>query len=129
MNVRTALTLSAVFMLSLTGCATRIFRPSPMQRHTVSYQPPGVWLCLLKGNMTMNVRTALTLSAVFMLSLTGCATQSQVDRQTNQLEVISASLKQIQANQQQSIDLQKLQADLQQQSNNEQAFQRQAGGR
>ncbi|EFW77253.1 hypothetical protein [Pseudomonas savastanoi] len=77
----------------------------------------------------MNVRTALTLSAVFMLSLTGCATQSQVDRQTNQLEVISTSLKQIQANQQQSIELQKLQADLQQQSNNEQAFQRQAGSR
>ncbi|WP_223283084.1 hypothetical protein, partial [Pseudomonas amygdali] len=67
--------------------------------------------------------------AVFMLSLTGCATQSQVDRQTNQLEVISASLKQIQANQQQSIELQKLQADLQQQSNNEQALQRQAGSR
>ncbi|KAA8688740.1 hypothetical protein AL053_28355 [Pseudomonas savastanoi pv. fraxini] len=77
----------------------------------------------------MNVRTALTLSAVFMLSLTGCATQSQVDRQSNQLEVISASLKQIQANQQQSIDLQKLQADLQQQSNNEQALQRQAWSR
>ena len=77
----------------------------------------------------MNVRTALTLSAVFMLSLTGCATQSQLDQQTNQLEVISASLKQIQANQQQSIDLQKLQADLQQQSNNEQALQRQAGSR
>ncbi|RMR48081.1 hypothetical protein ALP86_200000 [Pseudomonas amygdali pv. mori] len=100
-----------------------------MQRHTVSYQPPGVWLCLLKGNMTMNVRTALTLSAVFMLSLTGCATQSQVDEQTHLLEVISASLKQIQANQQQSIELQKLQADLQQQSNNEQALQRQAGSR
>ncbi|RMU65023.1 hypothetical protein ALP25_200102 [Pseudomonas syringae pv. syringae] len=77
----------------------------------------------------MNVRTALTLSAVFMLSLTGCATQSQVDRQSNQLEVISASLKQIQANQQQSIELQKLQADLQQQSNNEQALQRQARSR
>ncbi|KWS83469.1 hypothetical protein [Pseudomonas syringae] len=77
----------------------------------------------------MNVRTALTLSAVFMLSLTGCATQSQLDQQTNQLEVISASLNQIQANQQQSIELQKLQADLQQQSNNEQALQRQAGGR
>ncbi|KAA8699255.1 hypothetical protein [Pseudomonas cannabina] len=77
----------------------------------------------------MNVRTALTLSAVFMLSLTGCATQSQLDQQTNQLEVISASLKQIQANQQQSIELQKLQADLQQQSNNEQALQRQAGSR
>ncbi|KPW78856.1 Uncharacterized protein ALO81_03194 [Pseudomonas cannabina] len=105
------------------------FQTLPMQRHTVSYQPPGVWLCLLKGNMTMNVRTALTLSAVFMLSLTGCATQSQLDQQTNQLEVISASLKQIQANQQQSIELQKLQADLQQQSNNEQALQRQAGSR
>ncbi|AXH60437.1 hypothetical protein ACDH60_28460 [Pseudomonas ficuserectae] len=77
----------------------------------------------------MNVRTALTLSAVFMLSLTGCATQSQVDEQTHLLEVISASLKQIQANQQQSIELQKLQADLQQQSNNEQALQRQAGSR
>lgn len=77
----------------------------------------------------MNVRTALTLSAVFMLSLTGCATQSQVDRQSNQLEVISASLKQIQANQQQSIELQKLQADLQQQSNNEQALQCQARSR
>ncbi|KAA8699539.1 hypothetical protein [Pseudomonas cannabina] len=77
----------------------------------------------------MNVRTALTLSAVFMLSLTGCATQSQVDEQTHLLEVINASLKQIQANQQQSIDLQKLQADLQQQSNNEQALQRQAGSR
>ncbi|EFW77276.1 MULTISPECIES: hypothetical protein [Pseudomonas syringae group genomosp. 2] len=77
----------------------------------------------------MNVRTALTLSAVFMLSLTGCATQSQVDRQTNQLEVISASLKQIQVNQQQSIELQKLLAELQQQSNNEQALQRKAGGR
>ncbi|RMS51633.1 hypothetical protein ALP66_05387, partial [Pseudomonas amygdali pv. photiniae] len=58
-----------------------------MHRHADGYQPPGVWLCLLKGNMTMNVRTALTLSAVFMLSLTGCATQSQLDRQANQLEV------------------------------------------
>ncbi|GKS07404.1 hypothetical protein PSTH1771_20330 [Pseudomonas syringae pv. theae] len=77
----------------------------------------------------MNVRTALTLSAVFMLSLTGCATQSQVDEQTHLLEVISASLKQIQANQQQSIELQHQQAALQAQSNNEQALQRQAGGR
>ncbi|RMP58370.1 hypothetical protein ALQ20_200191 [Pseudomonas syringae pv. atrofaciens] len=77
----------------------------------------------------MNVRTALTLSAVFMLSLTGCATQSQVDEQTHLLEVISASLKQMQATQQQSFELQKLQADLQQQSNNEQTLQRQAGGR
>ncbi|RMS78064.1 hypothetical protein ALP60_200008 [Pseudomonas savastanoi] len=45
------------------------------------------------------------------------------------LEVISASLKQIQANQQQSIELQKLQADLQQQSNEAQAIERQARSR
>ncbi|MFA0940683.1 hypothetical protein ACDH53_25225 [Pseudomonas tremae] len=77
----------------------------------------------------MNVRTALTLSAVFMLSLTGCATQSQLDRQANQLEVISASLKQIQANQQVSIALQHQQAELQAQSNEAQAIERQAGSR
>lgn len=77
----------------------------------------------------MNVRTALTLSAMFMLSLTGCATQSQLDRQANQLEVISASLKQIQANQQVSIALQHQQAALQAQSNEAQAIERQAGSR
>lgn len=75
----------------------------------------------------MNVRHAFALSAVFMLSLSGCATQSQVDQQTHQLEVISASLKQIQANQQQAIELQKLQVSLQQQGNNAQALQRKAG--
>ncbi|MDG6381273.1 hypothetical protein QCD83_20655 [Pseudomonas savastanoi pv. phaseolicola] len=77
----------------------------------------------------MNVRTALTLSAVFMLSLTGCATQPQVDEQTHMLEVISASLKQIQANQQVSIALQHQQAALQAQSNEAQAIERQAGSR
>ncbi|WP_346396849.1 hypothetical protein [Pseudomonas syringae] len=77
----------------------------------------------------MNVRIALILSAMFMLSLTGCATQSQLDRQANQLEVISASLKQIQANQQVSIALQHQQAALQAQSNEAQAIERQAGSR
>lgn len=77
----------------------------------------------------MNVRTALTLSAVFMLPLTGCATQSQLDRQANQLEVISASLKQIQANQQVSIALQHQQAALQAQSNEAQAIELRAGSR
>ncbi|MCD5997372.1 hypothetical protein KDX38_27820 [Pseudomonas sp. CDFA 602] len=77
----------------------------------------------------MNVSTALTLSAVFMVSLTGCATQSQADRQANQLEVISYSLKQIQANQQVSIALQHQQAVLQAQSNEAQAVERRAGGR
>ncbi|MFA0999184.1 MULTISPECIES: hypothetical protein [Pseudomonas syringae group] len=75
----------------------------------------------------MNVRTALTLSAVFMLSLTGCATQSQVDEQTHMLEVISATLKQMQANQQVAIALQQSQTALQAQSNEAQAIERQAG--
>ncbi|KOP52112.1 hypothetical protein ALP22_01278 [Pseudomonas coronafaciens pv. porri] len=77
----------------------------------------------------MNVRTALTLSAVFMLSLTGCATQSQVDEQTHMLEVISATLKQMQANQQVAIALQQSQTALQAQSNEAQAIERQAGSR
>ncbi|PHN54591.1 MULTISPECIES: hypothetical protein [Pseudomonas syringae group] len=77
----------------------------------------------------MNVRTALTLSAVFMLSLTGCATQSQVDEQTHMLEVISATLKQMQANQQVAIALQQSQTALQAQSNETQAIERQAGSR
>ncbi|MGN9404532.1 hypothetical protein B1F69_18325 [Pseudomonas syringae] len=77
----------------------------------------------------MNVRTALTLSAVFMLSLTGCATQSQVDEQTHMLEVISATLKQMQANQQVAIALQQSQTALQAKSNEAQAIERQAGSR
>ncbi|KWT12095.1 hypothetical protein CFBP3846_P400065 (plasmid) [Pseudomonas syringae pv. avii] len=77
----------------------------------------------------MNVRTALTLSAVFMLSLTGCATQSQVDEQTHMLEVISATLKQMQANQQVAIALQQSQTALQAQSNETQAIERQTGSR
>ncbi|MCQ2992446.1 hypothetical protein NLO72_24975 [Pseudomonas tremae] len=77
----------------------------------------------------MNVRTALTLSAVFMLSLTGCATQSQVDEQTHMLEVISATLKQMQANQQVAIALQQSQTALQAQSNEAQTIERQAGSR
>ncbi|RMV06080.1 hypothetical protein ALP18_04890, partial [Pseudomonas amygdali pv. myricae] len=68
-----------------------MFRPSPCNA-TQSATSRLAFGCAYKGNMTMNVRTALTLSTVFMLSLTGCATQSQFDRQSNQLEVISASL-------------------------------------
>jgi murein lipoprotein len=78
--------------------------------------------------MTMNVRTALTLSAVFMLSLSGCATQSQVDQQTRQLIEVNNTLKQIQAAQQVSIALQQNQVSLQVQGN-AQALQRQAGSR
>ena len=74
----------------------------------------------------MNVRTALTLSAVFMLSLSGCATQSQVDQQTRQLIEVNNTLKQIQVAQQVAIALQQNQVALQVQGN-AQALQRQAG--
>ncbi|NJP03491.1 hypothetical protein HBH25_21885 [Pseudomonas sp. hsmgli-8] len=74
----------------------------------------------------MNVRTALTLSAVFMLSLSGCATQSQVDQQTRQLIEVNNTLKQIQVAQQVAIALQQNQVTLQVQGN-AQALQRQAG--
>jgi murein lipoprotein len=77
----------------------------------------------------MNVRHAFVLSAVFMLSLSGCATQSQVDQQTQQMIQMNATLKQLQTAQQVSIALQQTQVSLQQQSNNEQMLQRKAGSR
>lgn len=77
----------------------------------------------------MNARIAFTLSAVFMLSLSGCATQSQADQQTRQLIEINNTLKQMQASQQVSMALQQTQVSLQQQSNNEQMLQRKAGSR
>lgn len=77
----------------------------------------------------MNVRHAFALSAVFMLSLSGCATQSQVDQQTKQMIQMNATLKQLQTAQQVSIALQQTQVSLQQQSNNEQMLQRKAGSR
>jgi murein lipoprotein len=78
--------------------------------------------------MTMIARTVLTLSALFMLSLTGCATQSQADQQTKQLIEMNTTLKQLQTAQQVSIALQSKQVALQAQSN-AQAVQHQAGSR
>lgn len=76
----------------------------------------------------MNVRHAFALSAVFMLFLSGCATQSQPDQQTRQLIEMNATLKQLQTAQQVSIALQQKQVALQAQSN-AQAMQHQAGSR
>jgi murein lipoprotein len=64
----------------------------------------------------MNSRMALAASVLIGLSLSGCATQAQVEAQTNQLRVIQTALEQIQANQQQAIVLQKAQVALQEQS-------------
>lgn len=66
----------------------------------------------------MNTRISFAVSAMIMLGLTGCATQSQLQEQTAQLQVIQMTLAQIQASQQQAISLQKTQAALQAQSNN-----------
>lgn len=77
----------------------------------------------------MKTRIAFTLSALLMMSLTGCATQAQIEQQNRQLETISVSLKQIQANQQTGLELQRTQAALQAQGNALQTMQRQAGSR
>lgn len=76
----------------------------------------------------MNARIALTLSALFMLSLSGCATQSQADQQTRQLMEISTTLKMMQASQQVSIALQQRQVAHQAQGN-AQDIERKAGSR
>jgi len=70
----------------------------------------------------MNTRISFAVSAMIMLGLTGCATQSQVAEQSSQLQAIHLTLMQIQANQQQALELQKTQAALQVQSNNQQAI-------
>ena len=75
------------------------------------------------------MKMRIALSALFLLSLAGCATQAQVEQQTRQLEVISATLNQIQANQLASLEQQKAQTALQAQNNNLQAIERQAGSR
>jgi murein lipoprotein len=76
----------------------------------------------------MNARIALALSAFFMLSLSGCATQAQMDQQTRQLIEINNTLKQMQASQQVSIALQQSQVALQAQGN-AQGTERKAGSR
>ncbi len=65
----------------------------------------------------MKTNYALVVSAFALLSLGGCASQDQIDQQTEQLTAINASLAQIQANQVEAVTLQKQQAALQIQSN------------
>lgn len=66
----------------------------------------------------MKTNYALVVSAFALLSLGGCASQDQIDQQTEQLTAINASLAQIQANQVEAVTLQKQQMALQIQSNN-----------
>lgn len=67
------------------------------------------------------MKTCITLSAAALaiLSLTGCASQAQIDEQNKQLAAINVSLTQIQAVQAQSLELQKMQAKIQVESHNQ----------
>ncbi|NWC89983.1 hypothetical protein [Pseudomonas reactans] len=67
----------------------------------------------------MKTRITLGAAALAILSLTGCASQTQIDEQNKQLAAISASLAQIQAVQAESLDLQKMQAKIQVESHNQ----------
>lgn len=60
----------------------------------------------------------LALSALALLSLTGCASQSQIEEQNRQLASINVALTQIQANQAESLSLQKMQTKLQVETHN-----------
>ncbi|QQQ50133.1 MULTISPECIES: hypothetical protein [Pseudomonas syringae group] len=68
----------------------------------------------------MKARTTLAASALALLSLTGCASQSQIEEQNNQLSAINVALTKIQANQAESLNLQKMQTKLQVDTHNQQ---------
>ncbi len=67
----------------------------------------------------MKTRITLGAAALAILSLTGCASQAQIDEQNKQLAAINVSLAQIQAVQAESLDLQKMQAKIQVESHNQ----------
>jgi len=67
----------------------------------------------------MKTRITLGAAALAILSLTGCASQAQIDEQNKQLAAINASLTQIQAVQAESLELQKMQAKIQVESHNQ----------
>lgn len=76
----------------------------------------------------MKIRTTLAAAAALAtLSLSGCATQSQIEEQieeqNKQLVLINASLTQIQAQQAEALALQKVQTTIQVEDHNLQAAQ------
>lgn len=68
----------------------------------------------------MKARITLGAVALAVLSLTGCASQAQIEDQNKQLAAINASLTQIQAVQAESLALQKMQTKIQVESHNQQ---------
>ncbi len=66
----------------------------------------------------MKARIILAASTMALLSLTGCASQAQIDEQNKQLASMNNSLVQIQENQLKSMEYQKAQLTYQQQQVN-----------
>lgn len=66
----------------------------------------------------MKARITLASSVLALLSLTGCASQSQIEEQNKQLTAINVTLMQIQATQAESLTLQKMQTKLQVETHN-----------
>lgn len=69
----------------------------------------------------MKTRLTLAVAAMAALSLTGCATQAQLDEQNKQLAAINVSLTQIQAAQAEALAHQKVQTSVQVETHNLQA--------
>lgn len=63
----------------------------------------------------MKSHITLAATALALLSLSGCASQSQIDEQNKQLANLNLSLQQIQQNQLKSMEYQKAQIAYQQQ--------------
>jgi murein lipoprotein len=69
----------------------------------------------------LKTRMTLAATALALLSLTGCATQAQLDEQNKQLAAINVSLTQIQAAQAESLAQQKVQTSVLVETHNLQA--------
>lgn len=72
----------------------------------------------------MKTRITLAAAVLAVLSLSGCATQAQIEQQTAQLAAINVTLTQIQENQLKSQEYQKAQLTFQQQQLNHQLQQK-----
>jgi murein lipoprotein len=66
----------------------------------------------------MKTRITLAASVLALLSLTGCASQSQIEEQNKQLAAINVTLAKIQANQAEAFALQKIQTNIQMDTHN-----------
>lgn len=94
-------------------------RPSPaVKRWAKPVEAYRDGLDVKKELITMKARITFAASALALLSLTGCASQSQIEEQNKQLAAINVTLTQIQATQAESLNLQKMQTKLQVETHN-----------